>query len=66
MKKPEILKESEMDLTDLKDTVKGYIDFIDNDKEYFEDNDYGGYIFEAAVMALFGKDVFEWINKRQD
>ena len=64
-KKPIMLIDPEFDLTDLKDTCQGYIDFIDNDKEYSEDNDYSDYIFECAIIALFGKDAFEWINERQ-
>ena len=28
------------------------------------DDDYPHYIFEEAVQALFGPEVFKWINKR--
>ena len=66
MEKPKQLSEKEIDLTELRNVCQGYIDFIDNDKEYYEDNNYDHYIFEKAMTAIFGKDVFDWINQRQD
>jgi len=66
MEKPKQLSEKEIDLTELRNVCQGYIDFIDNDKEYYEDNDYDHYIFEKAMTTIFGKDVFDWINQRQD
>lgn len=66
MEKPIILKDEDFNLKDLKDTCQGYLDFVDNDKEYNEDNDYSSYIFETAMEALFGKDVFQWVNQRQE
>lgn len=59
--KPEMVKDP--DLTDLKNVIQGYIDYVASD-DYCDDNDYADYIFEAAVMAFFGNDVFKWINGR--
>ena len=66
MEKPKQLSDKEIDLTELRNVCQGYIDFIDNDKEYYEDNNYDHYIFEKAMTTIFGKDVFDWINQRQD
>ena len=43
------------------DYCKSYIDdlynkgWVDDDMEY--------YVFEAAIQAVFGKDIFDWIKK---
>ena len=66
MEKPKQLTEKEIDLTELRNVCQGYIDFIDNYNEYYEDNDNDHYIFEKAMTTIFGKDVFDWINQRQD
>lgn len=66
MEKPKQLTEKEIDLTELRNVCQGYIDFIDNDNEYYEDNNNDHYIFEKAMTTIFGKDVFDWINQRQD
>ncbi len=63
VEKPKMLTDGEMNLTDLKDTCQGYIDFVWSDN-FHEDNDYKAYIFETALQALFGKDVFESVNKK--
>ena len=62
MIKPEQLKE--VDLTKLRDICQAYIDFIDDDEEYHEDNDYDHYIFETALETIFGKDVWMFINNK--
>lgn len=64
MKKPEKLLL--IDITKLEKKCQDYIDFVDNDEEYHEDGDHDVYIFEAAMKDIFGKDVFEWINQRQE
>lgn len=38
-----------------------YLDFLESD-DYYEDNDYDHYIYEAALEALYGEDVWLWIN----
>ena len=64
MEKPNLLNDKEIDLKGLKKICQDYIDFIDNDEEYYEDNDFSEYIFEKAMQTFFGNNVFEWINKR--
>ena len=66
MKKPKILKDEQINLQELKDTCQYYIDFIDNNEIYHEDNDNAHYVFEKAMEALFGKDVWSFINNRQE
>jgi hypothetical protein len=63
MPKPKVLED--MDLDHLIEQCQEYIDFIDSD-EYHEDGNDAHYIFEAAMMAVFGNDVFKWVNKRVD
>ena len=59
MKKSKQLQE--VNLQDLRDTCQGYIDFIASD-DFHEDNDYDHYIFEKAMEALYGKNVWKYIN----
>lgn len=66
MKKPLQIEEDKVDLTALKEICQSYIDFVDNDEEYHEDNDYSHYIFETTMEALFGKGVWNFINNRRD
>lgn len=66
MEKPKQLSEKEIDLSGLKGICQQYIEFYDNDDKYYEDNDYSHYIFEKAMTTIFGEDVFDWINQRQD
>ena len=64
MEKPKQLEK--VDLQRLRDICQEYIDFVDDDKEYHEDHDYEAYIFEAAVTAIFGREVWEFINNRHE
>ena len=64
MEKPKQLEQINLD--ELIKICQEYIDFIDNDEEYYEDNDFDQYIFEKAMETIFGENVFEYINKRQD
>lgn len=41
--------------------VKQYIDFVAS-PEYHEGNDFKSYIFEAALEAYYGKDIWKFIN----
>ena len=63
MEKPKQLENP--DLENLRSICQDYLDFIDNDAAYSEDNDYDCYIFEAALMAIFGKNVWKFVNNRQ-
>jgi len=56
----------EIDLTKLKKICQKYIDFIDDDEEYYYDSDYEHYIFEAAIEAIFGENIWDFINNRQE
>lgn len=64
MEKPKQLENP--DFTLLKDACQQYIDFIDNDAEYYEDNDNDHRIFESAMETIFGKEVWDFINNRQE
>jgi hypothetical protein len=64
MEKPKQL--IEVNLDELRKICQEYVDFVDSDDEYYEDNNYDQYIFGRAMVALYGKDVFNWINERRD
>lgn len=65
MEKPNIMRDIDIDLEPLKKICQQYMDFVDNDEEYHEDNDFKHYIFETAMQTLYGENVWDWINKRQ-
>jgi len=54
-------------MKELEEAVDSYIEFIDNE-DYNEDRagDYENDIFEKAVKAFKGKDIFDWINAKID
>ena len=62
MKRPEQLENVET--KQLSEICQKYIDFVDNDKEYHEDNNFKQFIFEAAMESIFGEDVWDFINNR--
>jgi len=49
----------------LQKTVKEYIDFVWGN-DYHEDNDYMVYVFEEALIAYFGIDIFETISEKTE
>jgi len=51
-----------MDFTALIEQCQEEIDDV-NDGNYSEDSDNIHYMYEAAMMAVFGKDVFKWMNE---
>lgn len=53
---------SNPDLTNLRRNCQEYIDALD--RNGYVDEDWDNYIYEEAMKAIFGKDVFEWINKQ--
>lgn len=65
MEKPIILKDEEINLKELKEQCQYYIDYMDDDEIYHEDNDNAHCVFEKAMETLFGKDVWEFINNRR-
>ncbi len=64
MEKPKVLENP--DISRLVKICQEYMDFVDNDEEYYEDNNYDQYIFEEAMATIFGERVFDFINERQD
>lgn len=62
-KKPQILPLDQIDLTSLISNCQKHLDSIYSD-DYDEDNDYNHYIYSEAMKALFGKDIFDIINKK--
>lgn len=51
------------DFAELIKACKEYIEVLD-DEEIHEDSDDNHYIFEAALEAVFGADVWKWINAK--
>ena len=51
------------DVAALRKLCENYIEFVWSDG-YHEDNDYRAYIFETAVEAFYGHNVFRKINER--
>jgi hypothetical protein len=64
MEKPKVLENP--DISRLVKICQEYMDFVDNEEEYYEDNNYDHYIFEEAMATIFGERVFDFINERQD
>lgn len=60
--KPKMITEG-IDLAELVITCQEYIDNLFKG-EYFDRDDYQHYIYEEALKALYGKDIFNWINKQ--
>lgn len=50
------------DFSRLREYCQEYIDHLD--KNGYEDDDIQHYIYEEALQAIFGRDVFGWINKQ--
>jgi hypothetical protein len=60
-KKIKPLREATPDFTGLIDLCRSHVDDIANGNE---DEDTKQYIYEEAMMAVYGKDIFTWINER--
>jgi hypothetical protein len=50
-------------LIDLQKLCQDYLNFVDS-PDYYADNNYKQYIFETAMITLFEKGVFKFINER--
>lgn len=61
--KPKILPVEDRDYSELIKLCQQHIDAL-KDGEY--DSDCKVFIYEAAMVALFGDDVFTWINDELD
>lgn len=44
-------------------TCEEYMNFLES-KDYHEDHDYAHYIFEAALEALYGPEVWAFVNSK--
>lgn len=55
------------DLTELKKACQDYIDFVFSE-DYHGDgaSDYKNAVFEAAIEAFYGEDIWDKINERID
>ena len=60
--KPLPLPMIDQDFTQVIKLCESYINDLDKDGWVDEDMDH--YIFEAAMEAVYGKSVWEWINKK--
>lgn len=62
MTKPEQLQE--IDLTALRKACQEYIDFLGDKDDYHEDRivDYEHEVMEKAMEAIFGEDVWKFVN----
>lgn len=50
------------DLSRLQSTIEsGFQEMLDG--TWHEDNDDAGYIYDEALKALYGRDIFDWVNK---
>lgn len=65
MENPEIKKD--IDLEKVLEACKEYIDFLDSE-DYHEDgiDNYEHNIFEKSLEAIYGEDVFDWVNEKID
>jgi hypothetical protein len=61
MEKPKRL--DTIDVEKIITICQDYIDFVDSD-DFHEDNDYHHYISETAIKAVFGPDVWKFINDK--
>jgi len=50
------------DISEIISLAKAYIDFVWSDK-YHEDNNNEHYMFETVIEAIYGKDIWDKINK---
>jgi len=62
--KPKMLDQKDIDLSTLIDTCKQYINaLVSGDLSYAKDIE--EYIYEDAMITLYGKEIFDWINRKE-
>ena len=61
MERPKPLEDT--DLSSLYDLCEEYLDFVIDPKEYFEDNDYPKYFMQFVMIALYGDNIWDFINE---
>jgi hypothetical protein len=54
----------ELDTRKLRKTCQEYIDWIAGEVDYLKDPEH--FIFEEAMMMIFGRDVWAWINENTE
>ena len=63
-KRPDIIESP--DLSQLRETVIEYMDAVESvESGGYIDEDFVHYVFEEAVGAFYGKDVWKYVNERQ-
>jgi hypothetical protein len=60
LKGPDLLPEEEINMSELKNAVINYIDYIKEQQVQSEDSKQ--YIFEIALKTFYGSKIFEWVN----
>lgn len=65
MEKPTQLKEITLDA--LREACQEYLDFLEGE-DYIEDrlHKYEHYIFEVAVEAIYGENIFKWVTQKMN
>ena len=61
---PEPEKPEQIEIADfsgLREICRSYVDSVDDGDDV---SDFKDYIFETAMEAVYGRDVFKWINRR--
>jgi hypothetical protein len=51
------------DFAALKKVCDEYIKFLESE-DYHEDNDFDNYIFEAAMDAIYGPKIWDFVNEK--
>lgn len=59
-KRPEFL--SQIDVQAILKSCENYMDYL-HSENYHEDNDYSQYMFEDMMKAVYGNNIFKYINK---
>lgn len=52
-------------LDSLYDCIEGYMNQIEEDDHDDLHSDYYHYIYESAIIALYGKEFFKWLNSKR-
>lgn len=63
-KTPVLLQVENPDFTNVANLCQEYIDDISS--RGWAGGDYKDYMFEAAMIAVFGSDVWDWVSDRKD
>lgn len=53
----------EPDFEELRQMVVDYVKYCQNEGEYCSDNDWDHYIFEQAVISVYGREIWPLLNE---